>query len=118
MGGGNMAAAIIGSQIASRWEPSRITVVDPNAEQRVRLATEHGVHRTDDMANPTAADIIVLEIKPQVFTAVAKQMDADLSGKLILSIAAFRPPSFGKAVAQVQVAKTPANAWEKSIPLI
>ncbi|KIC20391.1 hypothetical protein RA20_09300 [Leisingera sp. ANG-Vp] len=70
------------------------------------------------MANPTAADIIVLEIKPQVFTAVAKQMDADLSGKLILSIAAFRPPSFGKAVAQVQVAKTPANAWEKSIPLI
>lgn len=88
IGGGNMASAIIGGMITSGWAPSRITVVDPNADQRDRLASEHGVHTTDDVASASAADIIVLAVKPQVITTVAKQMDADLSGKLILSIAA------------------------------
>ena len=88
IGGGNMASAIIGGMIASGWTPARITVVDPNAEQRGRLASEHGVHATDDVAHAAIADIIVLAVKPQVIAAVAKQMNADLSGKLILSIAA------------------------------
>ncbi len=88
IGGGNMASAIIGGLVASGWEPSRITVADPNADQRHRLTSEHGVQTTDDVAGASAADIIVLAVKPQVISAVAKQMDADLSGKLILSIAA------------------------------
>ncbi|ATG37790.1 pyrroline-5-carboxylate reductase ProC (plasmid) [Phaeobacter piscinae] len=88
IGGGNMASAIIGGLISCGWTPSRITVVDPNADQRDRLASEHGIHATDDVASAAAADIIVLAVKPQVIAAVAKQMDADLSGKLILSIAA------------------------------
>lgn len=88
IGGGNMASAIIGGMIASGWEPSRITVVDPNADQRDRLASEHGVHSTVDVANAAAADIIVLAVKPQVITSVAEQLGADLSGKLIFSIAA------------------------------
>ncbi|OBY26281.1 pyrroline-5-carboxylate reductase [Leisingera sp. JC1] len=88
IGGGNMASAIIGGMIASGWAPSRITVVDPNAEQRDRLASEHGILTTEDAADATIADIIVLAVKPQVIAAVAKQINADLSGKLILSIAA------------------------------
>lgn len=88
IGGGNMAPAIIGGMIASGWAPSRITVVDPNAEQRDRLASEHGILTTEDVADATIADIIVLAVKPQVIAAVAKQINADLSGKLILSIAA------------------------------
>lgn len=88
IGGGNMASAIIGGMITSGWEPSRITVVDPNADQRDRLTAQHGIHTTDEVAHAAAADIIVLAVKPQVIAAVANQMDADLSGKLILSIAA------------------------------
>ncbi|MEO9900433.1 MAG: pyrroline-5-carboxylate reductase [Nisaea sp.] len=88
IGGGNMATAIIGGMITSGWAPSRITVVDPNADQRERLASEHGVHTTNEVASAAAADIIVLAVKPQVIAAVAEKMDADLSGKLILSIAA------------------------------
>lgn len=88
IGGGNMVSAIIGGMIASGWAPSRITVVDPNADQRDRLTAQHGVTTTDEVASAAAADIIVLAVKPQVIAAVAKQMDADLSGKLIVSIAA------------------------------
>jgi pyrroline-5-carboxylate reductase len=88
IGGGNMAFAIIGGLVTSGWEPFRITVVDPNADQRERLEQEHGVHATGDVASAAQADIIVLAVKPQVIAAVAAQLDADLSGKLILSIAA------------------------------
>ena len=83
-----MAMAIIGGLISSGWEPSRITVIDPNADQRKRLAADHGIQTTDDVAVATAADIIVLAVKPQVIPAVAEQMEAELSAKLILSIAA------------------------------
>lgn len=88
IGGGNMASAIIGGMIASGWEPSRITVVDLNADQRGRLAAKHGIITTDDVASAVTAEIIVLAVKPQVISAVAKQIQADLTGKLILSIAA------------------------------
>jgi len=67
---------------------TRITVVDPNAEQRDRLASEHIVHTTDDLAKAIAADINVLAVKPQVITTISEQVAANLSGKLILSIAA------------------------------
>ncbi|OUD10299.1 pyrroline-5-carboxylate reductase [Marivivens niveibacter] len=88
IGGGNMASAIIGGLVASGWGPSRITVIDPIAEQRKWLEHEHGVHTTGDVASAEQADIIVLAVKPQVIAAVAAQLDADLSGKLIISIAA------------------------------
>ncbi len=88
IGGGNMASAIIGGMIASGWAPSRITVVDPNTDQRDCLSVQHGVATSGDVADATASDVIVLAVKPQVIAAVAKQMDVDLSDKLILSIAA------------------------------
>lgn len=88
IGGGNMASAIIGGLIASGRVASSITVVDPNEDQRARLAAEHGVIVTDDTASAAVADIIVLAVKPQVIATVAGQIGAQLSGKLIISIAA------------------------------
>ena len=88
IGGGNMASAMVGGIIGSGWDRSWITIVDRNAEKREHFASELGVHATSNMASAAVADTIVLAVKPQAIAAVANQMDFDLSGKLILSIAA------------------------------
>jgi pyrroline-5-carboxylate reductase len=88
IGGGNMASAIIGGLTANGMAPDQITVVDPNAEQRAKLAAELGVVVSDDAATAVrAASTIVLAVKPQIIATVAAQLPS-LEGKLILSIAA------------------------------
>ena len=91
IGGGNMAAAIVGGLIADGVRPNDITIVDPNATQRARVQKELGVETSDDTGTACkAADIIVLAVKPQVVPALAEQIYAvtDLNGKLLISIAA------------------------------
>ncbi len=91
IGGGNMATAIIGGLVGNGRDPADITVSDPSAEQRDRLAAEHGVKVTDDaLAACDSADIIVLAVKPQVIAAVAAQIPGkvDMSGRMLLSIVA------------------------------
>ena len=64
----------------------------------------------DEVASAAAADIIVLAVKPQVVNAVAKQMDTDLSGKLILSIAAgVTIATLEDLFGQVAIARTMPN---------
>lgn len=88
IGGGNMATAILGGLISNGTAPDDITVVDPNADQRARLNRDHGVTVTDDVvAACGGAATIVLAVKPQAISAVAQVVD-DLSGKLLISIAA------------------------------
>ena len=88
IGGGNMASAIIGGLISSGREPSDITVIDPNAEQRQRLTDQYGIAATDETARAATADIIVLAVKPQVIATVAAQFETNLAEKLVISIAA------------------------------
>lgn len=91
IGGGNMAAAIVGGLIANGASPSDITIVDPNADQRARLQERFGVTVSEDSgAACKNADTIVLAVKPQIIPAVAEQVKAvaDLNGKLLISIAA------------------------------
>lgn len=88
IGGGNMAAAIIGGLVASGRAGADITVIDPNADQRARLAGEYSVKTSAAVSDASAADVIVLAVKPQIIADVANQLTADLYGKLIISIAA------------------------------
>lgn len=88
IGGGNMAAAIIGGLVASGRAGADITVIDPNPDQRIRLAVDHGVITSADVSDAAVADIIVLAVKPQIIADVAAQLSDDLSEKLIISIAA------------------------------
>ena len=91
LGGGNMAASLIGGLIADGLSPERIVVAEPLAERRAWLAERFGVAAVAD--NRQAAgetDVLVLSVKPQVMQQVVAEIrDGVCAGRpLVLSIAA------------------------------
>ena len=67
-----MGEAILSGWIASTNQPADgisaadITVVEPSAERRAYLAQIHGVNCIEDISQASAADVVVLSVKPQV----------------------------------------------------
>lgn len=91
IGGGNMAASLIGGLVADNLDPNQITVSDNDDQQRERLAANFGVHTgADNIAAVTAADVVVLAVKPQVLKAVAEELVAAVqeTRPLVVSVAA------------------------------
>ena len=94
IGGGNMAASLIGGLIADGWNPACIRVADSSPERLQLLAQRFPITITtsnSDAADQT--DIIVLAVKPQVMQTVAREL-ADLVAQqqpLVISIAAGIP---------------------------
>ena len=75
IGGGNMAASLIGGLIAEGYPASRITACDPAAEARSRLASAFGVATSEDNRTAAgAAETLVLAVKPQVMRAVCEAL--------------------------------------------
>ncbi|WP_373990590.1 pyrroline-5-carboxylate reductase [Duganella sp. BuS-21] len=75
IGGGNMAAALIAGLANKLTAGANIHVIDPNAEPLARLHQLYGVTTapTSDAAL-SAADVIVLAVKPQNMREVAAQL--------------------------------------------
>jgi len=88
IGGGNMAAAIIGGLVASGLQPADIEVVEINAEARAQLAARFGVVTHSDLSQARLHALVVLAVKPQTVPAVAAALAACLDGQLVVSIAA------------------------------
>lgn len=89
IGGGNMAAAIIGGLIAKGWPAASIHAVDVLAEARSRLQKQFGIRTSADAAAAAAdADCIMLVVKPQQMREVASTLSPAIRSQLILSIAA------------------------------
>lgn len=89
IGGGNMAAAIIGGLLAKDWKPQSIQVVDVMPEALTRLEHQFGIRTSTDAATAAAsADCIVLAVKPQQMRAVAQGLAPAVKAQLIISIAA------------------------------
>lgn len=94
IGGGNMAASLIGGLIADNLQAGQITVTDPNIRNREHLASHFGVHTSEDNATAIAgADVVVLAVKPQVLQTVAEELAPMLQGRqqaqpLVISVAA------------------------------
>ena len=90
IGGGNMAASLIGGLRAQGIAADSIRVSDPGEAQRAKLAAEHGVATfADNTAALAGADVVVLAVKPQVMQAVCRDLAATLQpDQLIVSIAA------------------------------
>ena len=93
IGGGNMAASLIGGLVGKGWDPEQITVCDPAAEARSKLAEQYGVKVSgDNQSSVSLADVIILAIKPQVVTEVLTGIATGLEHRpLIISIAAGIP---------------------------
>jgi pyrroline-5-carboxylate reductase len=92
IGGGNMAAALIAGLANKLTAGANIHVVDPNAESLARLHQQYDVS-TAAAADGTvsAADVIVLAVKPQSMREVAAQLLPFIDAArqpLIVSIAA------------------------------
>jgi pyrroline-5-carboxylate reductase len=110
IGGGNMAAALIGGLVKRGLARERIVVADPSREQLERLSLEHGITAAPD--NPTAAagaEVVVLAVKPQQMRAVAQGLAPHLeqSAPLVISVAAGIPHAaltrwFGSRIAVVR----------------
>lgn len=93
IGAGNMAASLIGGLRAKGVEASAIRASDPGAEQRAKIAAEHGIEVVGDNASAASgADVVVLAVKPQVMKDVCQALAPALSpDALIVSIAAGIP---------------------------
>ncbi|MDP7593638.1 MAG: pyrroline-5-carboxylate reductase [Litorilituus sp.] len=101
IGAGNMARAIIIGLINSGVPASDIIIANPSPEKRLQLATEFGVHQTDNNNQATDfADIVVLSVKPHLICDVCVQLsdNCNISDKLFVSVAA------GTTLAQIQQA--------------
>jgi len=87
IGGGNMAQALIGGLLSQGVKASSIMVSEPVVALREHLKTL-GVRVTDSNQQAiSAADVIVLAVKPQVMPEVLRSM-GNVSDRLIISIAA------------------------------
>jgi pyrroline-5-carboxylate reductase len=89
VGGGNMAAALIGGLIARGTPPAALAAIDPSDTQRASLAERFGIAVT---AGPTAsaldADVVVLAVKPQQMRDAVAAIAPSIGTQLVLSVAA------------------------------
>ncbi|CCD35401.1 Pyrroline-5-carboxylate reductase [Candidatus Paraburkholderia kirkii UZHbot1] len=89
IGGGNMAAALIGGLIKRGTAPTDIYAVDINDEARERTAKQFGVATGAGIdAKLGGYDAIMLAVKPQVLKGVAEALAPHLSKQTVISIAA------------------------------
>ncbi len=85
LGGGNMAAAIIGG-LRQQQPNAAVHVANRGEEKRARLAAEYGVAVSEKLPKLSAEDVLVLAVKPQDMQAACAGLDT--RGALVLSVAA------------------------------
>jgi pyrroline-5-carboxylate reductase len=89
LGGGNMAAALIGGLVERGFAATDIQVIDLQAASRESLAARFGV-RTVEAADDAAldCDVLVLAVKPQQMKAALAPLAGRLARQVVVSIAA------------------------------
>jgi len=89
IGGGNMAASLIGGLINAGFSASSINVAEPDEIRQQALNQQFKVNTSADNNLILNCEIIILAIKPQLLKTVCQQLDnSKLSGSLFISIAA------------------------------
>lgn len=94
IGGGNMAAALIGG-LTKRGLPSEhIVAADPSQEQLQRLVQQYGIRvAADNVSAVQGAEVVILAVKPPQMRAVAQGLAPHMSAThpLLISVAAGIP---------------------------
>ncbi len=89
IGGGNMAAAIIGGLVSRDWPATSIHAVDVQAEARSSLERRFGILTSAASAGAVAnAECVVLAVKPQQMREAARGIADKIGDRLVISIAA------------------------------
>ena len=92
IGGGNMAHALMTGLKNQQFDMRNITVVELDVLKRDHLGKSLGVNTTTELSCAQTSDVIVLAIKPQQLSAVAKLLapflNMQLKPQLVVSIAA------------------------------
>jgi len=111
IGGGNMAAALIGGLRKSGTPAARILVIEPSAAQRQRLLDEFGVTaRTAADAALADAALVVWAVKPQFFAEAAAPCAPFVGGALQLSVmAGIRSQAIARASGSERVVRSMPN---------
>jgi pyrroline-5-carboxylate reductase len=94
IGGGNMAAALIGGLTKRGLQAARIVVADPSQEQLQRLVRDYGVQAAADNSSAVkGAEVVILAVKPQQMRAVATELAPSMAATLplLISVAAGIP---------------------------
>jgi pyrroline-5-carboxylate reductase len=90
IGGGQMGRALVGGMLASNVvTPEQLKLVEPAQLSQTWWLEHHpGVEIADSSAAVSAADAVLMAVKPNIMEEVAKQISGDCGGKLVISIAA------------------------------
>ena len=88
LGGGNMAAALIGGMLEREFVASTITVIEPVAERREWLMGQFGVAVAGKADELFGADAVVLAVKPQQMREALAPLAGQLDETLAISVAA------------------------------
>lgn len=91
IGGGNMAASLIGGLIANGHTPESLWASDPNPERLAWLAAQFGTNTYEDNNQAIEqADVVILAVKPQVIAGVVMGLAQAVQRRkpLVISIAA------------------------------
>ncbi|WP_341677552.1 pyrroline-5-carboxylate reductase [Niveibacterium sp. SC-1] len=89
LGGGNMAAALIGGLVKQGFAASDIQAVELLAEGRERLSARFGIRTAAALdAQALACDVLVLAVKPQQMREALATAAGKLGHTLVVSIAA------------------------------
>lgn len=89
IGGGNMAASLIGGLINAGYTTADMIVIDPSDAVRDTLSKKFNISVNTDINAVDSCEIIVLAVKPQILKTVCQQLASiQTRYSLIVSIAA------------------------------
>ncbi|MBP7395010.1 MAG: pyrroline-5-carboxylate reductase [Zoogloea sp.] len=89
LGGGNMAAALIGGLVKQGFSAADVQVVELFAEGRAKLQSLFGVRAVEALDDAAlACDVLVLAVKPQQLKAAVAPLAGRLTNQVVVSIAA------------------------------